>query len=58
MWPVFCLPITNFTMSEYPKLYDLVILEELGVNTTQIDPLPPEQCDPLQTPFQKSLIGS
>jgi len=30
MWPVFCLPITNFTMSEYPKLYDLVILEELG----------------------------
>jgi len=31
---------------------------DMIVNTTQIDPLPPEQCNPLQTPFQKSLIGS
>ncbi len=30
MWSDFCLQITNFTMSEYPKLYNLVILEELG----------------------------
>ncbi len=27
-----------------------------GVNTRQTDPLPPEQCDPLRTPFQKLVI--
>ncbi len=28
----------------------------LTVNTRQTDPLPPEQCDPLRTPFQKLVI--
>jgi len=37
---------------------NLLVVCHSNVNTTQIDPLPPEQCDPLQTPFQKSLIGS
>jgi hypothetical protein len=27
----------------------------VGVNTRQTDPLPPEQCDPLRTLFQKSI---
>lgn len=43
------LSYTNFFFSS---------LRILTVNTRQTAPLPTEQCDPLRTPFQKSLIGA
>ena len=51
-------PVSLSAISEIKDDYTESILLHEFVNTRQTDPLPPEQCDPLRTPFQKMVIRS